>query len=247
MPRVPGYDDEVKHHLLTRMQSIVQLKESAVGEDGRMIFKKLEMASMKTILGFCLQRSFGRLQEIVWEGRFNAAATIQARVRGGIVRRIMAKVLEESAKRSKEILNAERRRRIQQREREIIQDCMKSLIIEVSDCTSSSVKVKLPDILLDMGRNKKHGFKIDSRIRKEVGEDGAVAVDVILKSYKSGRQEQEKWEESRKESEEEGEGEGEGEGGVGEKKKKKKKKGFKTVKKAPFHVGETEKGENRAK
>ncbi|GMI11708.1 hypothetical protein TrLO_g5500 [Triparma laevis f. longispina] len=231
MPRIPGWDDESKHHLLTRMQSVAQLKESAVGEDGLMIFKKLEMASMKTVLGFCLQRSYAKLHEIVWEGRFNAAATIQARVRGGIVRRIMAKVLEESAKRSKEILNAERRRRVQQREREIIQKCMKSLIIEVSDCTSNSMVVKLPDILVDLGRSKKHGFKIDSRIRKGVNDQGAVDVAVILKSYKAGREEQEKWEESRKEEEEE---EGEAEEG-GEKKKKSPKK------KELFHVGEMDK------
>ena len=33
MPQIPGWDDESKHHLLTRMQSVAQLKEVRSGEE----------------------------------------------------------------------------------------------------------------------------------------------------------------------------------------------------------------------
>ena len=69
MPQISGWDDESKHHLLTRMQSVAQLKESAVDDDGKMKFKKLEMMDMKNLLGFCVQRAWIKLQDIIWEGR----------------------------------------------------------------------------------------------------------------------------------------------------------------------------------
>ena len=95
MPRCPGWDDEDKWPNLSRMASISQLKETAVDEAGNMRFKKLEMSNMKSTLAFMLQRAYVKLQEVAWEGRFNAAARIQARVRGGIVRRIMKNILEQ--------------------------------------------------------------------------------------------------------------------------------------------------------
>ena len=47
----------------------------------------------------------------------------------------MKKVVEESSKRSVEILTAERRKRVQMREAEIVRECMKSMILEVVGCT----------------------------------------------------------------------------------------------------------------
>ena len=50
MPRIPGAEDESKWHMLTRMASVSQLKETVVDEDGNMIFKKLDLLTQKQIL-----------------------------------------------------------------------------------------------------------------------------------------------------------------------------------------------------
>ncbi len=120
MPRCPGWDDETKHKNLTRMMSTSQLKESALDKEGNMIFKKLEMTNLKTTLAFIVQRSYVKLQEICWEGRFNAAAVIQARVRGSKVRKIVRKVLQEAQKGSEDIILREQRARVRLREARIV-------------------------------------------------------------------------------------------------------------------------------
>lgn len=170
-----------------------------------MKFKKLEMMGMKNLLGFCVQRAWVKLQEIIREGKFNAAATIQARVRGGIVRRIMRKVIQESSKRSQEILTAERRKRVQMREAEIVRECTRSMILEVVDCTSESIEVKLPDVLVELGRSRDHGFQLDARIRGgKRPEEGVVDIAVIIKSVKPSREEQEIMDKALKEGWEDG-------------------------------------------
>jgi len=172
MPRCPGWDDETKWPNLNKMSSISQLKETAVDEAGNMIFKKLEMSNMKTTMAFMFQRAYVKLQEIAWEGRYNAAALIQGRIRGSIVRRIMKKIQEQARGKSENILRGEMMKRMRAREEEIKRMVEAGMVLQVTvqgegegESVGQGLLVRLPSVLLELGRSKKVRPSVERRQR----------------------------------------------------------------------------------
>jgi hypothetical protein len=182
MPPIPGAEDESKWHMLTKMASVSQLKETMVDEEGNMIFKKLDLLTQKQILGFIVQRSWDKLQYVVREGEYNAASSIQGRVRGWLSRALLKRVKEEAARQVREILESEDKKKYLAKVEAVTSTCHGWSKVKIAGVGVNWVEVRLSDSLLEVGREMgKLGFKVIPVVNEGVGEDeGEICLWVSL-------------------------------------------------------------------